>query len=560
MASSSSKVKRGKDEECRENDLSSQYMSSKDILNLLDVFRKQKGELAKSLDLPRLVRAIAFHYWGEGIGQMIAWNRACKASDQRIYALLKGEQVLFEGGGRGDTGSFGKIESAMEPVTVLSRCKKNRIGGRVGDDFEVFKLMRSSCSMGLVMYRDGKPQRKCIESTRRNIYYCGAVAGARETLSPFETPPETERKMKRWREVQEKNGTSHVLFWEPPEPDDRNAWLRKYTVVGKLGHGSFGQVFVGVNTEGDGKDTVAIKIANMKGAACIRREFEILRKITEKNIPFAVRLVEDEILEENITKYRILVMERCSTTSITDFVLGKDGRLLDNIASIVGQILTCIDHCSEHQILHCDLKPANVLFNRGSGGGRRALHVRIIDWGLSRDLSDCKDDDDWTFGKKIGTNHWRAPELLAGAKTIGSYKKIDVWGAGCILVYLLTGANPFKPETLARNDAGRIKPDAELENILRVLGTSNSPWSLPDRNDIPEERNWARCRERTENRGKLKFHLKNNEKLREVLNALLHCDPSKRTTAASALKAPIFRPSASAGVATRTGQKRPPGS
>lgn len=62
------------------------------------------------------------------------------------------------------------------------------------------------------------------------------------------------------------------------------------------------------------------------------------------------------------------------------------------------------------------------------------MHLLVIDWGLSKDISEG------AVKQRIGTVDYAAPEVLLGQPYDG---RCDVWSSGVILYILLSGETPF---------------------------------------------------------------------------------------------------------------------
>jgi len=79
-------------------------------------------------------------------------------------------------------------------------------------------------------------------------------------------------------------------------------------------------------------------------------------------------------------------------------------------------------------IIHCDLKPENVLFTDDS-----FTQVKLIDFGAS--CEDCKSGFSY-----VQSRFYRAPEILLGNR----YDQgVDMWSLGCIIYELVCGAPLF---------------------------------------------------------------------------------------------------------------------
>ena len=107
---------------------------------------------------------------------------------------------------------------------------------------------------------------------------------------------------------------------------------------------------------------------------------------------------------------------------------------LRRIRSVAQQCLEALDYMHSLGLIHCDLKPENVLIQSYSN-----CQIKVIDFGSS-----CYITDHLT--SYIQSRSYRAPEVLLGC-TYG--QKIDVWSLGCILSELWTGNVLFHNHSVA---------------------------------------------------------------------------------------------------------------
>jgi serine/threonine protein kinase len=117
-------------------------------------------------------------------------------------------------------------------------------------------------------------------------------------------------------------------------------------------------------------------------------------------------------------------------------------------------------HTFPKPIVHCDLKPGNVLISRGG-------NAFVMDFGLARAL-DVRREDEEAGGEKVrGTPAYMAPEQLSGrleAIGVGT----DVYALGATLYELLAGRPAFTGEPLAiLVQALRDKPERPTDVVRR---------------------------------------------------------------------------------------------
>ncbi len=91
------------------------------------------------------------------------------------------------------------------------------------------------------------------------------------------------------------------------------------------------------------------------------------------------------------------------------------------------QVATALQFCHEQGILHCDIKPDNIMVDRG---GR----VKLIDFGISLTEGSC------VTGALVGSPHYLAPERVTGAPLTPA---ADVYAFGIVLFQVITGMVPF---------------------------------------------------------------------------------------------------------------------
>ena len=121
----------------------------------------------------------------------------------------------------------------------------------------------------------------------------------------------------------------------------------------------------------------------------------------------------------------------------------------------------------KHQLVHLDLKPANILVR-----SRKPLSIQISDWGISRIASQIAQTN-WSEGESenqytaygAGTPLYMSPERFSGSWEITP--QADIYALGMMLVQFIAGALPFRMEE--RNPYEEIIYGSYVENTHQVL-------------------------------------------------------------------------------------------
>ena len=146
-----------------------------------------------------------------------------------------------------------------------------------------------------------------------------------------------------------------------------------------------------------------------------------------------------------------------------------EGRLpLGTVVQIGAQIAEALDYSQSRGIIHRDVKPENVMVTWERGD----LRVRVMDFGLARDLDDGRLTQ--SDGLLMGTPAYLSPEQVAGRKV--DFRS-DLYSLGVVLYECLVGEPPFvgplhtvvasiTHDTPVPIRERGIEVDAELERLV----------------------------------------------------------------------------------------------
>ncbi|KAG9461544.1 hypothetical protein GDO78_016460, partial [Eleutherodactylus coqui] len=136
------------------------------------------------------------------------------------------------------------------------------------------------------------------------------------------------------------------------------------------------------------------------------------------------------------TPERIYVVMEKLHGDMLEMILSSDkGRLPERITRfIVTQILMALRHLHSKSIVHCDLKPENVLLVTEDPFPQ----VKLCDFGFARIIGEK------SFRRSVvGTPAYLAPEVLRNS---GYNRSLDMWSVGVIIYVSLSGTFPFNED------------------------------------------------------------------------------------------------------------------
>lgn len=217
--------------------------------------------------------------------------------------------------------------------------------------------------------------------------------------------------------------------------------LGRYRPSQRLGAGSFGIVWLALD-EHLGRE-VAIKVIPRERIAGGRftREARTAARLAH---PAVVTLYEAAVDEDNA--YLVSELVRGMTLAR----LHADHRLSDrDAAAICWALCGGLAHAHERQVVHRDVKPANVLVPESPAS--EASLAKLTDFGVARVVG----AESLTLtGDVVGTQAYMAPEQAAGTE---AGPAADVFSLGVVLHELLTGRNPLVEAQARRGrQAGRV--------------------------------------------------------------------------------------------------------
>ncbi|KAG6832139.1 hypothetical protein H0H87_002451 [Tephrocybe sp. NHM501043] len=246
-----------------------------------------------------------------------------------------------------------------------------------------------------------------------------------------------------------------------------NKWIKGALI----GAGSFGKVYLGMDAA-NGLLMAVKQVELPTGSApnqerkksmlsALEREIELLKNLQHANIvQYLYSSLDDEFLN--------IFLEYVPGGSVTALLRNYGAFEEPLVKNFVRQILEGLNYLHERDIIHRDIKGANILVDNKGG-------IKISDFGISK-----KVDDNLLTGNRAnrpslqGSVFWMAPEVV---KQSAHTRKADIWSVGCLVVEMLTGEHPWAQLTqmqaifkIGSSATPTIPSDisAEAQNFLQL--------------------------------------------------------------------------------------------
>jgi len=253
--------------------------------------------------------------------------------------------------------------------------------------------------------------------------------------------PDTGKKGYRWRPKKEKESglleiggpinvrhvthIDHDWTWTSETDEDLAS---QFDLEDQLGEGAYGVVWKGKHRPT--KMELAIKLLPRREGLAdeeTMREIEVLKKCHQENIvQYYGCFMNDE--------YLWVLMDYCQLGSVLDLMKTTGHALTEaQVASVLFYCLKGLNYLHALNIIHCDLKAANILLNEKGD-------VKLADFGVSRELGLEKDaTEDQVSEEQLGTPIFMAPEVLQG-EPVSNLS--DIWSLAITAIEMAEGEPP----------------------------------------------------------------------------------------------------------------------
>jgi len=216
----------------------------------------------------------------------------------------------------------------------------------------------------------------------------------------------------------------------PPPP----AFLGRYRLLRKLGHGATSEVFLALDPFE--KREVAVKVFKQsflddarngrQNRKQLRNEAALAGKL---NHPHIVQTYEAVIGDE----VSYIAMEYVPGGTLEQHIRSDNLLPLDAVVERLYECCRALNYAQYHGVIHRDIKPANLLLDTEG-------HIKISDLGAA-----VRMDVEQTQSN-VGSPNYMSPEQVRGESLS---HLTDIYSLGVVMYRLLTGHSPYSPKNLA---------------------------------------------------------------------------------------------------------------
>lgn len=200
----------------------------------------------------------------------------------------------------------------------------------------------------------------------------------------------------------------------------------KYRLLGLVGQGQFGRVYCAVHRRTG--QLVALKDLDHDRFPTHKflRELRFLLSLEHPNI------VTCRALEHTRTG-RYLVMDYCEGGTLRGLMKEETRLSLPQCIKLTMDILAGLEQAHSRGIVHCDIKPENILLNLEPHGWK----ARVSDFGIARVNQELAEP-------QSGSGNTGSPAYMAPERFYGQYSKSsDLYSVGILLYELMAGDRPY---------------------------------------------------------------------------------------------------------------------
>lgn len=218
--------------------------------------------------------------------------------------------------------------------------------------------------------------------------------------------------------------------------------ILNYIIQSLIGKGGMGSVYLAEHKFIKGQ-MAAIKVINSNMLNDFTRK-KLLDEATNQSKLGHQNIAHFQNFHIDEQGNAYLVMEYADGLSLEDYINTVSGLIVeDRICPLFEPILDAIGYAHKHNILHCDIKPANIVVTKEGS-------PKVLDFGIAKIINEdgVAEEDNMI----AGTPSYMSPEQVRGEKMDA---RSDIYSLGVLLYQMLTGNAPYDTTTLTEHDINR---------------------------------------------------------------------------------------------------------
>lgn len=211
-------------------------------------------------------------------------------------------------------------------------------------------------------------------------------------------------------------------------------FAQRYVLLDQKGQGGMATIFRALDLETN--QMVAVKHLNLPSHLSLEEqqvrierfeaEVQILGLLNHGNI---MAIYEYIVQSDN----HVMILELLDGQELKPFVQSHNLTMRQKLL-LLDQLLDALEYIHSHGIMHCDIKPENVMVINGE-------MVKLLDFGIARiEGSETPASRD----ALVGTVAYMSPEQLQNSRV--SHNQIDIYSLGVVMYEILTGRLPFEAD------------------------------------------------------------------------------------------------------------------
>eukprot|EP00830_Metopus_es_P004463 TRINITY_DN140_c0_g4_i1.p1 TRINITY_DN140_c0_g4~~TRINITY_DN140_c0_g4_i1.p1 ORF type:complete len:607 (+),score=193.04 TRINITY_DN140_c0_g4_i1:105-1823(+) len=207
----------------------------------------------------------------------------------------------------------------------------------------------------------------------------------------------------------------------------------KYILGKKLGGGSFGEIYLGINRHT--REFYAVKLESKKTCKHLQLAFEykIMKQLEGAGIPKTHYYGEEG-------DYNVLILDLLGPSLEDLFSFCGRRFSLKTALMVADQLLSRVEYIHSKNYIHRDVKPDNFLI----GLGKKSNQIFVIDFGLAKKFRDAKTHQHIPYKENknlTGTARYASINAHLG---IEQSRRDDLEAIGYVLVYFVKGKLPWQ--------------------------------------------------------------------------------------------------------------------